>query len=321
VTDGTLETIDGRPALRFERRLGHPVARVWRAVTEPDELSRWFVASVAWTPAPGETFEAFGQRGEIITLEEQHRLEWTWGEERFAFELSPDGDGCLLVFTHVFDASYGTGAQHAAGWEAYLERLEGLLSGVSISEEDAHDAIGERHEAYAARFGHDPSVGRRQITGLAFRRLTLQDGPVLRLERRYRHPPERLWRALTDPEELGHWFPSDEPLLVTERKEPRVLAGTWYGDDVRFELRPDGDGCLLVFTHAFADRDTAARTAAGWDRCFARLDAALAGHPLGEAESLELWPEVHEAYAEAFGVDPELGRRAYAEHPLTESAG
>jgi uncharacterized protein YndB with AHSA1/START domain len=41
---GRLETVDDRPALRFERRLNHPVARVWRAVTEPDELERWFVA-------------------------------------------------------------------------------------------------------------------------------------------------------------------------------------------------------------------------------------------------------------------------------------
>ena len=44
--DGTLETIDGRPALRFERRLAHSVQRVWHAVTEPAELAQWFVAPV-----------------------------------------------------------------------------------------------------------------------------------------------------------------------------------------------------------------------------------------------------------------------------------
>ena len=37
MTDGTLETIDGRPALRFERILGYPVERVWRAVSVPAE--------------------------------------------------------------------------------------------------------------------------------------------------------------------------------------------------------------------------------------------------------------------------------------------
>ena len=86
---------------------------------------------------------------------------------------------------------------------------------------------------------------------------------------------------------------------------------------MRFELRHDGDGCVLVFTHTFSERDTAARTAAGWERCFARFDALLAGAPLTEGDSLAAWPEAHERYAVAFGVDPELGRRAFAEHPLT----
>ena len=44
---GTLETIDDRPALRFERRLAHPVDAVWRAVTEPAELAHWFPSSVS----------------------------------------------------------------------------------------------------------------------------------------------------------------------------------------------------------------------------------------------------------------------------------
>ena len=64
MTDGTLETIDGRRALRFERRLPHSPERVWRAVTEPAELARWFVAPVPWKPELGETFDAAGQVGD-----------------------------------------------------------------------------------------------------------------------------------------------------------------------------------------------------------------------------------------------------------------
>ena len=55
--NGTLSTVDGRPALSFERRLAHPVERVWRAVSEPDELARWFVSRAEWTPEAGETFD------------------------------------------------------------------------------------------------------------------------------------------------------------------------------------------------------------------------------------------------------------------------
>jgi uncharacterized protein YndB with AHSA1/START domain len=319
--DGTLETIDGRPALRCERRLAHPLERVWRAVTEPAELARWFVAPVPWMPALGETFGPEGEGGEIVALEAPTLLRWTWGEERYSFELAADGAGCRLVFTHVVDAAHGPAAQHAAGWDAYLDRLEALLAGSALSEHDAHSSIGERHERYAARFGQDPGPGRRTIAGMAFRGLALeQDGDGharLRLERRYRHPVERVWRAISDPDELAHWFPDDEPIEVVEREPPHLLVGTWFGDTLRFELRPQGAGCVLVFTHAFADRDVAARTAAGWDRCFARVDALLADRPMSAAASLELWPAVHERYAERFGVDPEIGRRAFAAHAQT----
>ena len=167
--DGTLQTIDGRLALRFERRLAHSLERVWRAVTEPAELEQWFVAPVGWTPALGETFAGEGT-GEITALQAPALLRWSWGGERFAFELPPDGDGCVLVFTHVFDASYGPAAQHAAGWETYLGRLGALLAGGALSEEDAHAPIGELHEHYAARFGQDPAPGRRMIASLGFPR-------------------------------------------------------------------------------------------------------------------------------------------------------
>jgi uncharacterized protein YndB with AHSA1/START domain len=142
----------------------------------------------------------------------------------------------------------------------------------------------------------------------------IDDRPTLRFERRYDHDVERVWRAITDPDELRHWFPPGEKLEVTESEAPRLLAGSWYGDDLRFELRPDGEGCVLVFTHAFADPDKAARDAAGWDRCFARLEALLRGEPMSEKESLEGWSELHERYAAEFGVDPALGRQALAEH-------
>lgn len=45
--------------------------------------------------------------------------------------------------------------------------------------------------------------------------------------------------------------------------------------------------------------------------------AILAGASLDEREALELWPLVHERYAETFGVDPVVGRQAYARHRAT----
>jgi uncharacterized protein YndB with AHSA1/START domain len=143
---------------------------------------------------------------------------------------------------------------------------------------------------------------------------TVDGRAVLRFERRLDHPRERVWRAITDPEELCHWFPPSEALQVTESDPPNLLVGTWYGDDLRFELRSVGAACVLVFTHTFSGREKAARDAAGWDSCLARFDALLAGKPMSELDSLERWPETHERYAQHFGVDPELGREAFAQH-------
>ena len=47
---GSYVTIDDTPTLSFERRLSHPVDRVWEAITEPDELQHWFPSKVQARP-------------------------------------------------------------------------------------------------------------------------------------------------------------------------------------------------------------------------------------------------------------------------------
>ncbi len=143
---------------------------------------------------------------------------------------------------------------------------------------------------------------------------TVGDRQVLRFERNMDHSVERVWRAITEPNDLRNWFPQSEPLEIAENDPPRLLAGTWYGDALRFELMPEGEHCVLVFTHAFTDRAKAARDAAGWESCFMRFDALLAGKPMSDSDSLESWPATHERYAQHFGVDPQLGRDTFAQH-------
>ena len=163
--DGTLETIDGRPALRFERTLDHSVERVWRAISDPAELERWFPAAADWTPATGEIFEAYGGSGEVTEVDAPHRLSWTFAGDRYSFELAAEEGGCRLIFTHVFD-DRSLAAQTAAGWETYLSRLEPHLAGGHLSEADAHQPWEELHERYAERFGVDPTPGRRFLEAL-----------------------------------------------------------------------------------------------------------------------------------------------------------
>ena len=144
--------VNGRPALRLTRRLPHSVERVWRAVSEPAELEKWFVAVVPWEPRVGETFSAGGDDGEVTEVSPPHVLAWRWATEEYRIELSADGDGCVLVFTHVFTPAYGPDWQHAAGWDAYFDRLEAALAGGYLSEEDAHAGMDERKEHYRKAF-------------------------------------------------------------------------------------------------------------------------------------------------------------------------
>jgi hypothetical protein len=54
--------------------------------------------------------------------------------------------------------------------------------------------------------------------------------------------------------------------------------------------------------------------AAGWDRCFAHLDALLGGEPVSEADALAAWLDVHDRLAATWEIDPAIGRQVYARH-------
>jgi len=150
---------------------------------------------------------------------------------------------------------------------------------------------------------------------------TRDDRPALSFERRLSHPVDVVWRAITDVDELQHWFPSrveveelrpgaemtfrfenmpiDAPSTmtgrVTEYDPPRLLEFFWGGDHLRFELEPlaDDDACVLRLTVLLDARDKAARDSAGWHVCLNRLERQLAGTDPGGRED---WRELYEEY-------------------------
>ena len=137
---GTYETIDGRPALRFERRLPHPAGLVWRALTEPGELAHWFPALVERELEPGGkmtfTFADGGlppSDGHVHEVEPPRLFAFSWGEEELRFELEELADGreCLLRFTHLLEQR-DQAANNAAGWHVCLDRLAAHLRGEAV---------------------------------------------------------------------------------------------------------------------------------------------------------------------------------------------
>lgn len=137
-------TADGRCALTFERRLAHSPAKVWRAVTDPDQLRSWFVEIVDYDrlamelrPGAPLTFylkPGYGEplRGEIVRVEPMRLLEFTWAAETIRFDIEPRESGCLLTFTNIFD-DRGAATALGAGWHAGLDALSALLDGESRS--------------------------------------------------------------------------------------------------------------------------------------------------------------------------------------------
>lgn len=55
--DGTVHEVEGQYELRFERRLKHPVEKVWAALTDPERRAEWL--------APGTIELRPGGRAEL----------------------------------------------------------------------------------------------------------------------------------------------------------------------------------------------------------------------------------------------------------------
>jgi uncharacterized protein YndB with AHSA1/START domain len=152
-----------------------------------------------------------------------------------------------------------------------------------------------------------------------------QDGWVLVLVRQLRHPPARVWTALTEPDQLAAWSPFTaarslaEPGDVTitmidgdrsvdlagtviRVEPPRLLEYTWGEDRLRWELSPADGGTRLTLRHFVTDRDMLAKAAAGWHLCFAVLERLLDGDPVqpirGEEALDHGWKQLHDEYAE-----------------------
>ena len=153
---------------------------------------------------------------------------------------------------------------------------------------------------------------------------------TLVLVRELRHPPEKVWRALTDPAELREWAPFDADRSlgkagakvklttvgaptphVTETQvkradSPRVLEFNWGGQDIRWELEALGtSGTRLTLWHNI-DRRFISMGAAGWHICLDVLERRLADHPIGrivgpEAMKFGGWQRLNAEYAKQFG--------------------
>jgi uncharacterized protein YndB with AHSA1/START domain len=135
------------------------------------------------------------------------------------------------------------------------------------------------------------------------------DGHVIRFVRVVQHPPERVWRAITDERELSDWmrYPVkfeareggraeffDEEQRINGRififDPPRTLAYSFYDPrnpdherdgertwSVRWDLEPLGEGCRITFIHRFLPAAALWGLGEGWHGFMDMLVAYFSG--------------------------------------------
>jgi uncharacterized protein YndB with AHSA1/START domain len=125
------------------------------------------------------------------------------------------------------------------------------------------------------------------------------DRLAVHFERRYAATPAEVWGALTEPERIGRWlapvtllddrhyrldFGDDHATVgeVVTCHPPHSLVVTWDfpGEPtsrVAVEVRPDGDGAVLVLDHTRLPHDQGAGYGAGWEAHLATLEALVTG--------------------------------------------
>ena len=105
---------DAMEAVVIERTFNAPVARVWKALTDGDEMRGWYFDLKEFKPEVGFEFEftvehegtRYNHLCKITEVIPQKKIAYTWryageeGDSLVTFELFADGDKTRLRLTH-----------------------------------------------------------------------------------------------------------------------------------------------------------------------------------------------------------------------------
>ena len=173
--DGTLQEIDGRYVLHFERRFPHPVERVWNALTRPEQLAQWYGGATEIelelveggrydikTTGPPELVEAIVReagedaletRDTVLRVDPPRVFEHTFGGDPDSiarWELEPDAHGCRLLLTHTEPPAFDAvdAPRDLGGWHTLFDLMERSLAGEPVEWTARHWE--EHRDRYAA---------------------------------------------------------------------------------------------------------------------------------------------------------------------------
>jgi len=146
------------------RDLRHSPAKVWQALTDPEQLREWApfdsdrnlgtvgtaMLSTVGAPTP-QVSESL-----ITRADPPRTLEYSWGAQDIRWELEPLGGGTRLTLWHNIDRRYI--AMGAAGWHICFDVMERLLGGEPLGRIAGPETMKfggwqRLHAEYATQFG------------------------------------------------------------------------------------------------------------------------------------------------------------------------
>jgi len=126
-------------AVIVERTVNAPVARVWKALTDVDQMRAWYFDLKEFKPQVGFEFEfivehegnTYHHLCKVTEVVPQKKIAYTWrykgepGDSLVTFELFPDGNKTRLKLTHTGIETFPRTSAYArknfeAGWTAII---------------------------------------------------------------------------------------------------------------------------------------------------------------------------------------------------------
>jgi uncharacterized protein YndB with AHSA1/START domain len=132
-------------AVKFERILPGPAARVWEHLTVPAKLKGWFGDESTVEPHEGGAVRLMGGhvRGVVTQWKPNRKLVYTWNvfgprdedsqypESYLTLELAPRDGDVMLTLTH-FPILERFEKQNAMGWHTFLDVVDATVKGERV---------------------------------------------------------------------------------------------------------------------------------------------------------------------------------------------
>jgi len=127
-----------------EISINAPVSKVWKAISEKEQINKWFMPSEDYKPEVGNTFHMTGSKEgteyphtcTITEIIPEKKLSYTWGmsaiegETLVSYELEPEGSGTKLTLTHSgwdkvkFTSNDISLTDYHNGWNHFIGKIK-----------------------------------------------------------------------------------------------------------------------------------------------------------------------------------------------------